>query len=113
MKKAIIFDWYNYLLNAKDVEVVWIEGEEAYNFNEKAVEKIGMIKSRLIEFDLIVIGNNMGGGLYKADLIPNDIKDKVVIVWNDDSIQNRQSYMEKGFIHFSSRSGLCDYVKNM
>ncbi len=56
-------------------------------------------------FDLIVIGNNMGTGLGRAEAIPDVMKDKTIIVWNASSDQDgRDKYEKMGFPHFGVRN---------
>lgn len=63
-------------------------------------------------YDVIVIGNNRGVGVLKAQLIPQSLRERVVIVWNlkpDD--HDTAPYRELGYRHFSSRDSLEYYLE--
>lgn len=59
--------------------------------------------------NLIIIGNNCGAGVFKAEAVADDIKDKTIIVWHDlceDEQEKTWPYRRLGFRHFAERKDM-------
>lgn len=64
-------------------------------------------------FDLIVIGNNLGAGLSKAEQLPLDARANAIVVWNEDPMPATTApYRRLGYIHFMSRRRLMKFLKD-
>ncbi len=65
--------------------------------------------------DAIVIGNNLGKGVRLTMTVPKNLRDQVVVMWNDFIPGNHQeaSYTKLGIKHFTSRKEVPDYLAMM
>lgn len=63
-------------------------------------------------FDVIVIGNNMGAGVVKAEVLSEACRSKVVVVWLDTPNEAATlPYRELGYTHFARRKDLEEYLQ--
>lgn len=53
--------------------------------------------------DLFVIGNNLGAGLEKAKAVSPEMRDRVVIIYNAITLEEKEAYKTLGFTRFESR----------
>lgn len=59
-----------------------------------------------VQFDLVVIGNNLGAGLDKAQAIATkqpELIPKTLIVWNNHTVQDEKPYRQLGYSYFGNR----------
>lgn len=56
--------------------------------------------------DLVVIGNNLGAGLVKAQAVAEDMKPKTIVTWNTYRKGEERLYLAHGLRHFCSRIDL-------
>lgn len=60
--------------------------------------------------DLVVVGNNCGAGIPKAQAIAPCLREKTIVVWNSYYTGLDRPYAVLGFKHFGSRSKLCELI---
>jgi hypothetical protein len=60
------------------------------------------------QFPCVVIGNNMGAGLKKAVLIPVDLRQRTIIIWNRYYPGDEKEYAALGYSLFMSRHELAE-----
>jgi hypothetical protein len=63
--------------------------------------------------DLVIVGNNMGAGVLKAQAIAEDMKEKTIVVWNFYTLGVEQPYAAFGLKHFCSRKNLSKMVPKL
>lgn len=61
-------------------------------------------------YDLIIIGNNLGSGYAKAKAIPESLRSRGVITWNDEPGNRSAPYARMGYQYFVSRRNLFDWL---
>jgi hypothetical protein len=79
------------------------DGEEinSYKVDPRICE---MIEKTGDKFDLIIIGNNLGAGIEKTKYVPDNMKEKTIIIFNFPIPQDIIPYKEMGFNYFASRN---------
>lgn len=63
--------------------------------------------------DVVIVGNNLGKGITRAQEIAEAMRSKTVIVWNDYTLGREKPYAELGFQHFCSRADLRQTLKKL
>ena len=74
----------------------------------KAVKKLTAGK-----VDIVVIGNNMGAGVAKAQAVVDKMKEMTIVVWNSYHKGDEQPYTDLGLKHFGSRKDLPQLITEM
>lgn len=70
------------------------------------------IQTYASDYGLIIIGNNLGAGLLKAKFVPQDMRSRCVVVWNDEPAPATSApYKAMGYKHFTSRQNLRVFLK--
>jgi hypothetical protein len=64
-------------------------------------------------FDVVVVGNNLGAGVLKAMAINPRLLGRTVVVWNENVFAHRADYEKLGIRHFMTRVNLRTYVVNL
>lgn len=57
----------------------------------------------LKKYDVIIIGNNLGTGVRKAEALPYEVRPRTMIVWNEYVPGDERSYAAMGFKYFGNR----------
>jgi len=65
------------------------------------------------EVDVVVVGNNIGAGVPKAEAIADDMKGMTIVVWNSYHKGNEAPYAALGLKRFGSRSDLEQMIPAM
>lgn len=65
------------------------------------------------EFDLVIIGNNLSAGISKATAIPETMKNRTIIVWNDSAFDHMSAYTALGLRHFTTRTNLWTKIQEI
>ena len=58
------------------------------------------------KLDLVLISHDMGYGLFRASLVPEDLWDKTLVVLNGENDGTREAYGELGLKNFTLRDNL-------
>jgi hypothetical protein len=62
------------------------------------------------DFDLVILGDNDGVGLLKAQAIAPKTRPRTVVVWDDYKLGDEAPYVALGFKQFMSRRTLADHL---
>lgn len=65
------------------------------------------------DLDFGVIGNNLGAGLIRARRVPECLRDRFVIVWNERPGEFEEDYAALGYKHFCARSELMQKLQEL
>ncbi|MFA5961449.1 MAG: hypothetical protein WC848_02070 [Parcubacteria group bacterium] len=65
------------------------------------------------DFNLVVIGNNLGAGISKAKAVPETMKNQTIIVWNHSTFDHMSIYADLGFQHFTTRTSLWTKIQEI
>lgn len=91
------------VITAIENEDIWNETAQRYRPSRRTMELAEAASPD--DFDLVIIGNNMGHGLDIADKICKELRPRTLIVWNSNSSRREQTHYESmGFVHFGSRT---------
>lgn len=94
-----------------ELNVTKLEREEVFDGIYYGVSRRGLQLARHAEdYDAVIIGNNMGSGLRYAREIPDSMKDRTLIVWNEYIPDEERPYAAIGFEHFESRQQETDWL---
>ena len=63
--------------------------------------------------DVVVIGNNLGAGVAKAQAVVDKMKEMTIVVWNSYHKGDEQPYTDLGLKHFGSRNDLPQLITEM
>ena len=83
-----------------------------YEANEKTLAKIKELTASK-NFDIVVLGNNLGAGIVKAASIHPRLHSRTVVVWNDDGLGGKAEYEKLGFRNFMTRDSLEAYITKL
>jgi len=77
-------------------------------------EKIRKLTAKKM-IDLVVIGNNLGAGVKKAEAVAKKMRDRTIILWNryTPGCPEEKHYRELGITRFASRSDLPKEILEM
>jgi hypothetical protein len=65
------------------------------------------------EIEIVILGNNRGAGFVKAKSIPQRLKDRTIVLWNNRRAADEQPYAQLGFKHFGNRCDIVNLVKQI
>lgn len=83
--------------------------KNVYEAPRTAIEKIEEL-TKLSNFDIVVIGNNLGAGVLKAMAVHKRLRHRTVVVWNDDIFKGKEEYEKLGLHRFMPRHHLRNYI---
>ncbi len=83
--------------------------KNVYEAPRNVIEKIEQL-TMLSNFDLVVVGNNLGSGVLKAMAVHRRLRHRTVVVWNDDDFKGKEAYEKLGLCRFMPRQKLRDYI---
>ena len=118
--RVLLLDWSkNYLLELlqKNVDLVTF-GESDTDWYERfpASQFRGQIAAvvRQEEYELIILGNNMGAGIKLAELIPEEARAKIVVASHLGLEESEEyQYRTLGVSRFSFRKDVYDLVSDL
>lgn len=93
-----------------EMQFFGIDRNEVYNSKGNPLV-LDYVKEWGSTYDLIVIGNNLGAGIAKAQALERSARNRVVICWHDEpSEHNIAPYRALGYRHFTTRERLVEYI---
>ena len=96
------------------LEVTSLEYEEIFNAHGyKVCDSGSALAHEGRNFDLIVIGNNLGTGLQYARVVPVEMRRRTLIVWNEYTPGDERGYARMGYRKFASRKDQTDWLIRM
>jgi hypothetical protein len=90
------------------VEVQLFRGTSEYTAQEPLLSFLRALQP--YSYDLIIIGNNQGSGVTKAEAIPVALRPRAVVTWNDAPGGRVEAYRRLGYTHFVTRDKLLNYL---
>ncbi len=89
-------------------------GKTEYDANPTLCRKIQKLTSQG-EVDIVVIGNNRGAGLERAEAVAPSLRDQTIITAHQYQLggELEELYAPKGFKHFCKRNNLRNKVKEV
>lgn len=115
--KVLVLDYNAYILREfpqQEGDVLQEEqqlfyGLDTYEPDDKIVNFLSALQPDA--YDFIVIGNNLGAGLVKAEALPVALRERTVVVWNNTPTKsNMEPYAQLGYTRFTARHLLVDYL---
>lgn len=97
------------IAEADNTSLLSAESVAVYTPEEELLTWIGMQQN----FDLVILGNNLGAGLKKGSHIANKLKEKTIVVWGSYTDEETVPYQQQGFSHFSQRVNVEDEILRM
>lgn len=86
---------------------------DSYKAPKKTLKEIARV-TKEEKFDFVVIKNNMGVGVEKANAVDQSMRDKVIIVWNSEpSDSEKRPYQELSVKHFTTVLEFTKYLKGL
>ncbi len=86
--------------------------DEYYRPSLSMCEEIRELTSQH-QVDLVIIGNNLGGGLKMAAFVHEDLLPKTVVVWNSYRDEETVPYAKMGIRHFGTRDQITQIIQNI
>lgn len=102
------FDWAS---AGFELEIISIE-DYHYDVLPSVCEKIRELTSNR-QVDVVIIGNNMGVGLTKAQYIAKDLLPMTAVAWNHFYERDSVPYAELGINHFGRRVDLQKIMRDL
>lgn len=92
-----------------DVEAEMFPDVDVYAAEHRVLE---FIREHAADYGLVIIGNNLGAGVFKAAFVPEAMWNRSVVVWNDEPTESMKAqYKQLGYQHFTSRRNLSEFLE--
>jgi hypothetical protein len=80
---------------------IWDNVSDGYGVSPRSLQ---LVREATPErYDAVIVGNNLGTGLSKAANLPEPMRSRTMIVWNQYQPGVERAYAEMGFTRFGQR----------